>query len=396
MVAKNKLLKIKDVSLTLDNHLILQDVNLELFEGEIVAIIGRSGCGKSTLMRLITRLIEPSKGEITYYKDNTESDAPNTSMAFQSFGLFPWLNVKDNISIGLKSSGCNKSKVEKATNEIIELIGLSGYENAYPREMSSGMKQRVGIARALVIEPEIMIMDQPFSSLDVLTANTLKNDIMDLWIDDKMPLKSIILVTHNIEEAVMLAHRVVVLSSNPGTVAAEIEISMKYPRNIDNPEFRDYVSKVYSKITSSKFASTDIYTILPCCTSNSSIGCLEFINKMGGELDIGSIETGQNFEFGDIFALTDFLELLKFIEIKGHKVKLTASGKILAEASIIPRKGIFAEHLMRNVPIVARIYNDLKASGGQLRGEVIIELLSRKLSKSNVKKIFKAVVNWGR
>lgn len=397
MATKNKLLKIENLALTIDEHLILKDVNLELFEGEIVAIIGKSGCGKSTLMRLITGLITQSSGKITYYRDNKIADAQNTSMVFQSFALFPWLNVEDNISIGLKAEGVEKKKISESTQSIIDLIGLSGYEKTYPREMSGGMKQRVGIARALVVEPEIMIMDEPFSALDVLTANTLKNDILDLWIDNKMPLKSIIIVTHNIEEAVMLADRIIVFSANPGSIAAEMEVGIKRPRNSESPEFKEYMSKVYSKIVSSKFAAVDIYSVIPNFSSNSTFGCLEVIHSNGGETDISTLETDHKFEVGDIFALVDFLELLKFIETHDHKIKLTAAGRILAEADIAPRKEIFAEHLMQNLPIISYICNAIKSSDDKvLHKEQIVSVLSKKLHATAVKRLIHAAANWGR
>ena len=397
MAKKNKLLKIENLTLTLDNHLILQNVNLELFEGEIVAIIGKSGCGKSTLMRLITGLIAPSDGKITYYRNNEIADAQNTSMVFQSFALFPWLNVEDNISIGLKATGVNATTIAKTTQSIIDLIGLAGYEKAYPREMSGGMKQRVGIARALVVEPEIMIMDEPFSALDVLTASTLKNDIMDLWIDNKMPLKSIIIVTHNMEEAVMLADRIIVFSANPGSISAEIEVDIKRPRNADNLEFKEYMSKVYSKIVANKFAAINLYSMIPNFSANATFGCLEFINQRGGEVEISTLETEHNFELADIFELVDFLELLKFVETHDHKIKLTAAGRILAEADIIPRKGIFAEHLMQNLPIISYIYNSIKSSGDKiLHKEQVVTLLSAKLPSKEVKQLIKGVANWGR
>ena len=397
MATKNKLLKIENLELTLDDHLILKNVNLELFEGEIVAIIGKSGCGKSTLMRLITGLIAQSGGRITYYRNNKIADAQNTSMVFQSFALFPWLNVEDNISIGLKAEGVPEDKIAKSTQNVIDLIGLSGYEKTYPREMSGGMKQRVGIARALVVEPEIMIMDEPFSALDVLTASTLKNDIIDLWIDNKMPLKSIIMVTHNIEEAVMLADRIIVFSANPGSIAAEIEVGIKRPRNAENAEFKEYMSKVYSKIVSSKFASVDMYSAMPPFSSNSTFGCLEMINARGGEVNLSTLETDHKFELGDIFALVDFLELLKFVETHNHKVKLTAAGRILAEADIAPRKEIFAEHLMQNLPIISYICNSIKSSDDKvLHKEQMVAILSKKLPSAEMKKLLHAAANWGR
>ncbi|MBY4871434.1 MULTISPECIES: ABC transporter ATP-binding protein, partial [Burkholderia] len=198
--------------------LVLDDANLSLREGEIVGLLGRSGSGKSTLLRIIAGLIEPTGGEVTYLGKPLRGPAEGVAMVFQTFALFPWLTVLQNVEAGLEALGVGARERRERALAAIDLIGLDGFENAYPRELSGGMRQRVGFARALVVDPTILLMDEPFSALDVLTAETLRTDLLDLWTQGRMPIKSVLIVTHNIEEAVFMCDRILVLSSNPGRV----------------------------------------------------------------------------------------------------------------------------------------------------------------------------------
>ncbi|MGI0506818.1 ABC transporter ATP-binding protein, partial [Burkholderia sp. ZZQ-2] len=211
--------------------LVLDDANLSLREGEIVGLLGRSGSGKSTLLRIIAGLIEPTGGEVTYLGKPLRGPAEGVAMVFQTFALFPWLTVLQNVEAGLEALGVGARERRERALAAIDLIGLDGFENAYPRELSGGMRQRVGFARALVVDPTILLMDEPFSALDVLTAETLRTDLLDLWTQGRMPIKSVLIVTHNIEEAVFMCDRILVLSSNPGRVIAEIKVPFKHPRN---------------------------------------------------------------------------------------------------------------------------------------------------------------------
>jgi len=228
---------------------VLQDVSLSLRTGEIVCLLGRSGCGKSTMLRLIAGLTRPTKGKVTLDGKPVDGPAEGVAMVFQSFALFPWLSVLDNVEIGLRAQGVALDETRKRALQAIDVIGLDGYESAYPKELSGGMRQRVGFARALVVQPKILLMDEPFSALDVLTAETLRTDLLDLWHDGRIPIKSILMVTHNIEEAVLMADRVVVLASNPGRIAAEIAVSLPHPRDRLDPEFRQLVEKIYALMT---------------------------------------------------------------------------------------------------------------------------------------------------
>src|SRR5437660_3565865 len=218
--------------------LVLDDLNLDLAEGEIVGLLGRSGSGKSTLLRLIAGLARPSGGNITYLGRPVVAPAPGIAMVFQSFALFPWMTVLENVQLGLEALGLPETEIRRRALSAIDLIGLDGYESAYPRELSGGMRQRVGFARALVVHPNILLMDEPFSALDVLTAETLRTDFLDLWVEARMPIKSILMVTHNIEEAVLMCDRILVFSSNPGRITTEINVNLSSPRNRLDPVFR--------------------------------------------------------------------------------------------------------------------------------------------------------------
>ncbi len=228
---------------------VLRDVSLTLKTGEIVALLGRSGCGKSTLLRIISGLAPPTSGKVKIAGKPVDGPAEGVAMVFQSFALFPWLSVLDNVEIGLRAQGVPVDETRRRALQAIDVIGLDGFESAYPKELSGGMRQRVGFARALVVQPQILLMDEPFSALDVLTAETLRTDLLDLWQEGRIPIKSILMVTHNIEEAVLMCDRVLVLSSNPGRIAAEIAIPLPQPRDRLDPEFRQLVDKIYALMT---------------------------------------------------------------------------------------------------------------------------------------------------
>ncbi|HWW31832.1 MAG TPA: ABC transporter ATP-binding protein, partial [Steroidobacteraceae bacterium] len=232
-----------------DELVVLEQVNLKLRPGEIVGLLGRSGSGKSTLLRQIAGLDTPSGGVVSYLGHPVLAPASGIAMVFQSFALFPWLTVLENVQLGLEAQGVAEDEMRKRSLQAIDLIGLDGFESAYPRELSGGMRQRVGFARALVVHPNILLMDEPFSALDVLTAETLRGDFLNLWGEGQLPIKAVLLVTHNIEEAVLMCNRILVFSSNPGRVIAEIKVTLPYPRNRFDPAFRELVDDIYTRMT---------------------------------------------------------------------------------------------------------------------------------------------------
>src|ERR1700719_4362388 len=271
--------------------LVLEGMNLELRGGQIVGLLGRSGSGKSTLLRLIAGLSEPTAGNLRYLGKPISGPAPGIAMVFQSFALFPWLTVFENVALGLEAQRMSRPEIRKRSLAAIDLIGLDGFESAYPRELSGGMRQRVGFARALVVHPNILLMDEPFSALDVLTAETLRSDFLDLWGEGQLPIKAVLLVTHNIEEAVQMCDRLLIFSSNPGRVASEIPIDLPHPRYAQDPRFRALIERVYVEMTArprgeprtgpkaERFPGTGIGTVLTHVSSNVLTGLLEAVNE---------------------------------------------------------------------------------------------------------------------
>src|SRR5271165_5166061 len=231
---------------------VLDDVNLTLYEGEMVALLGRSGSGKSTLLRIVAGLLAPTAGEVLWRDRPVVGPAEGVAMVFQSFALFPWLTVQENVELGLEARGVPRAERESRAEGAIDLIGLGGFEPAYPKELSGGMRQRVGLARALVVHPDLLLMDEPFSALDVLTAETLRTDLIDLWSEGKLPIKSVLMVTHNIEEAVLMCDRILLFSSNPGRVASELLVPFRHPRNRLDADFRQMVDDIYALMTRRK------------------------------------------------------------------------------------------------------------------------------------------------
>src|SRR5579871_2119127 len=229
--------------------LVLDGVNVAIDEGEIVSLLGRSGSGKSSLLRIIAGLLKPTSGRALWQGQPVNGPYPGVAMVFQSFALFPWLTVEENVELGLEAQRTAQAERERRAADAIDLIGLGGFEGAYPKELSGGMRQRVGFARALVVHPELLLMDEPFSALDVLTAETMRTDIIDLWIEGRLPIRSVLMVTHNIEEAVLMSDRILILSSNPGRIMAEIKITLPHPRNRDDPRFRQQVDDIYGQMT---------------------------------------------------------------------------------------------------------------------------------------------------
>src|SRR6195952_1561438 len=228
---------------------VLDDVNLTLHEGEIVALLGRSGSGKSTLLRIVSGLLKPTAGSVTWRGTEITGPTEGVAMVFQSFALFPWLTVQENVEIGLEARGVHRAEREKRAETAIDMIGLGGYENAYPKELSGGMRQRVGLARGLVVHPDLLLMDEPFSALDVLTAENLRTDLIELWSEKRLPVKSVLLVTHNMEEAVLMCDRILVFSSTPGRVAHELKVPFAHPRNRHDFAFRQFVDRIYGLMT---------------------------------------------------------------------------------------------------------------------------------------------------
>ncbi len=386
---------------------VLDDVNFTLKEGEIVGLLGKSGSGKSTLLRVIAGLIQPSAGEVTF-SGKPKADAGFTiSMVFQTFALFPWLTVLQNVELGLEALGVPDKEMRKRALEAIDLIGLDGYESAYPRELSGGMKQRVGFARALVVNPTILLMDEPFSALDVLTAETLKTDLLELWMERKIPLKSILLVTHNIEEVVLMCDRIVIFNSNPGSIAAEIKIDLPHPRDHQSPAFTAMVEQIYRVMTSgmtkrgiaAKPAEMTMHDKLPRVSPNQLAGLMEELAAApyNGRADIPDLDQSLGLGTEDILHLVEALRVLKFADVAEGDISLGLQGRMFVDADTHIRKQIFAEQLIQNVPLAAYIYRVLQGRPGNTAPRIrFLTQLEDLMAEEDAIEALAAVTSWGR
>ena len=390
--------------------LILDDVNLRLREHEILVLLGRSGSGKSTLLRMLAGLSEPSAGSLLHCGQPIQGPVPGLAMVFQSFALFPWLTVLQNVELGLEALKVPQAERRQRALAAIDLIGLDGFESAYPRELSGGMRQRVGFARALVINPNVLLMDEPFSALDVLTAETMRTDLLDLWGERKIPTRGILLVSHNIEEAVLMADRIMILGSNPGRVRAEIPVALARPRDRESQEFRDLVEHIYGIMTSRPAAAVNVAQRgalsighrLPPVSVNQLAGLLEELHGLeqgSGNSRIGLPDLAEDMHFSvdDLFPLIEAVELLGFAQVADGDIELTAAGRLFVDADVQERKELFARHLIARVPLAARVRAVLderhnhRAPGTRFRTE-----LEDLLSEEEAERVLDTAIDWGR
>ena len=390
--------------------LVLDGIELKLTQGQIVGLLGRTGSGKSTLLRSIAGLMPPAAGTITYLGRPVTAPAAGIAMVFQGFALFPWLTVLENVQLGLEALGLPDAEIRQRALAAIDLIGLDGYESAYPRELSGGMRQRVGFARALVVHPNILLMDEPFSALDVLTAETLRTDFLELWGDGKLPIKGVILVTHNIEEAVLMCDRILLFSSNPGRIIREIPVDLKQPRNRLDPQFRDMVEKIYEAMTARASAlpktgaaagtvATTIDTILPRVSANLLSGLLETLagEPYKGKADLPVIADELHMEGDDLFPVSDALQMLHLVEVEGGDIKLTDTGKEFVEADTDERKKIFQRQLLSHVPLAVHIRRVLQERTNHVAPKSrFFDELEDHMSSDDVEQTLRSVTAWGR
>jgi len=390
--------------------LVLEGMNLELNAGQIVGLLGRSGSGKSTLLRLIAGLSEPSAGHLSYLGQPIFGPAAGIAMVFQSFALFPWLNVFENVALGLEAQRLPKAEIRMRSLAAIDLIGLDGFESAYPRELSGGMRQRVGFARALVVHPNILLMDEPFSALDVLTAETLRTDFLDLWSEGRMPIKGVILVTHNIEEAVLMCDRILVFGTNPGRILSEIKVTLPQPRNRLDPSFRELVERIYVEMTArpkgpaavgrqERFPGLGIGSVLPGVSSNLLAGLIEAVAAapFNGTADLPEIASDLQMEIDVLFPVAETLQMLRFAELEGGDLKLTEEGLDFAQADPDERKRIFLRHLLNYVPLAAHIRRVLDERASHLaRKSRFIDELEDFMNEDAAEQTLRAVIQWGR
>lgn len=393
--------------------LVLNRVNFELYEGEIVALLGKSGSGKSTLLRIIAGLVEPSSGSITYRNQPVQEPVLGMAMVFQNFALLPWLTVLENVELGLEALGVPREERRTRALKAIDTIGLDGFESAFPKELSGGMRQRVGFARALVVNPDVLLMDEPFSALDVLTADNLKNDLLELWEAKQTGTRGILFVTHNIEEAVLLANRIIVFDSDPGSIRAELNVDLLYPRSDQDPFFRKLVDQIYGLITrqmderkkllyKDQFPRiTNIGYRLPDADISELSGLLETLDEAEyqGHISLPELAESLHLNVDDLFPLTEVLDILGFAQVNDGELILTDAGKLFANADILERKKIFAAHLLRYVPLakhIRQVLEERRAAGQRASKDRFLNELEDFLSEKEAERVLRTVIDWGR
>ena len=393
---------------------VIAPTDVEVTPGKIIALLGPSGSGKSTLLRILTGLSQPSSGEVLWHGQPLSGQIPSVSIVFQSFALFPWLTVLENVEAPLVARGAGAIERHKRALRMIDTVGLDGFESAYPKELSGGMKQRVGFARALVVEPEVLFMDEPFSALDVLTAENLRSELLELWISHKMPTKCIFIVTHNIEEAVLLADRVIVLGRNPARIRSDFEIDIPQYRDRKSPRFLAYVDFIYKALTkpseeltfpqaavsaagNGKDRERNKFQMLPHARPGGIAGFMELLADRGGRDDLYKLADELAMDVDDILPIVDASVMLGFAVVNEGDVEITPEGRQFGEADIQSQKQMFREAALKNVAILRLIENTLHAKRDRAIGEEFFrDILDEHFSADEVERQFDTALNWGR
>ena len=389
---------------------VIAPVNLDVEPGKIITLLGPSGCGKSTLLRILTGLSKPSSGEVLWHGQPITSQNAGVAIVFQSFALFPWLTVLDNVEAPLEARGVGAIERHKRALRILDTVGLDGFESAYPKELSGGMKQRVGFARAMVVEPEVLFMDEPFSALDVLTAENLRNELLELWLSKKMPTSAIFIVTHNIEEAVLLADRVIVLGRNPARVRADFPIELSHPRDRKSHRFVELVDYIYKIMTQPELAlaapgasaaaqkpARQKYQMIPHARVGGIAGLLELLHDRGGKEDLYRLAEDLKLDSEDLLPIVEASAMLGFATLKEGDVEITPEGIQFAEADILARKTLFRQAALKHIVILQQIDSVLHAkSDHSISQEFFYDILDEHFSEDEVERQFETAMNWGR
>lgn len=387
---------------------VLQRVSITIYAGEVVALLGRSGSGKSTLLRILAGLIPASSGTIISGGKPLQGANPDVAMVFQSFALLPWATVKENVELGLKARGVPRAEREARALKAIDMVGLDGFESAYPKELSGGMQQRVGFARAFVMEPSVLFMDEPFSALDVLTAENLRGEIGMLWEQGNFPAKSILIVTHNIEEAVLLADRIIILGANPGHVRGEVQVELPRPRDRNAARFKTLVDYIYAVMTNPTAEvvspATTVHASearrfppLPHARAGGISGLLEIVDERGGKEDIPMLAQRLNLDADDLLPIMDAAVLLGFARMEAGDITITKVGHAFANADILTSKEIFRQQVLSSAPLVVTIYQTLREkSDHEMRADFFFDILDEYYPEDEAARQFETAVDWGR
>ena len=393
---------------------VISATDLSIVPGEIVALLGPSGSGKSTMLRMLSGLSTPTAGQVYWHDQPIGRVEINVSIVFQSFALFPWLTVLENVEAPLKARGVPAAERRERSMKMLDTVGLDGFEGAYPKELSGGMKQRVGFARALVVEPEVLFMDEPFSALDVLTAENLRSELLELWSKKTMPTKAVFIVTHNIEEAVLLADRIVVLGRNPGHIRTDFRVQLAQPRDRKSEAFTQLVDYIYKVLTKPEVAPAEApeqftgqprvrdqrqmhYQMLPHARPGGIAGLLELLIDKGGKDDIYRLADDLAFEIDDLFPIVEAAQLLGYLTIEEGDVAITPAGEEFGNSEILRQKELFRAAALENVLLLRQICRAIEAkSNHSVSEEFFMDMLDEQFSEEECQKQMETAVAWGR
>jgi NitT/TauT family transport system ATP-binding protein len=408
---KTPMVELKHVSMMYTNgrkeFIAIQDINLALDEGEFVALLGPSGSGKSTLLRIMIGLQAPTEGQVLYRSQPLKGVNPHAAIVFQTFALFPWLTVQENVEVALKARDVPPKLRTSRAIDLLDRVGLDGFETAYPRELSGGMRQKVGFARAMAVEPELLCLDEPFSALDVLSAESLRGELLELWLNGKIPTQAILMVSHNIEEAVFMADRLVIMDKDPGRLIANLKIDLPHPRQRKSQAFIDLVDRVYGLLAGqTQPESIELGTApgelgrtrgLPDITINDLAGLLEHLDEEPNNRgDLYRIAEHLHLDSDYLLRLTEAGELLGFVTVAQGDISLTPLGEAFAEGSILARKEIFASRI-RRLPLFRWMLAMLSAADRhRLKRGVIQTALERDFPPEEAEEQLETAANWGR
>jgi NitT/TauT family transport system ATP-binding protein len=384
---------------------VLKDINLQVQPKEVVALLGPSGCGKSTILRILAGLIRPTHGEALYHGEPLQGLNPGVAIVFQSFALYPWMTVVQNVEAVLRAAGLPDAEVRERALGAIRTVGLAGFEDAYPRELSGGMKQRVGMARAFSLNPEMLFMDEPFSQVDALTAESLRAEVLDIWAaKDKHP-SSILMVSHDIKEVAYMADRIVVLGAHPGVVRTIVHNTLPRPRDYRSPELLHLVDRLHDIITGAELpdvaptptvGETLLIEPLPDAGGGEVVGLLEYLDARGGREDVFKIATDTDREFGAVINVVKAAELLDLVDTPKRQVVLAQDGMHLVRAQPADRKVIWREQLLK-LGLFRRMKSELARQPDQrLPKEVVVETIAMAMPAENYEAMFERFVRWAR
>ncbi len=382
----------------------LQDVSVEVRPNEVVALLGPSGCGKSTLLRIVAGLIPPTHGEVLYHGKPLAGLNPGVAVVFQSFALYPWMTIRENVEIVLKARDLPQDEIDRRVARCLRTVGLAGFESAYPRELSGGMKQRAGMARALAVDPELLFMDEPFSQVDALTAESLRAEVIDLWSAKGGPLSSVFMVSHDIKEVVYMADRIVVMSAAPGRVRTVVENRLPRPRDYRSPEALRLVDELHEIITGSEMPDVAVPAAaappaplvepLPPATPSEILGLLEYLDARGGAEDVFRIAADTNREFGEMITVVKAAELLDFVDTPKRMVILEPAGRRLLRAAAAEREAVWREQLLK-----LRLFREVaealhRREDGELDADSVLETIAMQMPYENYERVFETVTKW--